>query len=387
MGLFDPIWKTANPEKLEEAVLFVREVRDPKKLREIALGASFPEVQCAAAENLSDEQILREIILVDTTAFEARKAAVRRIRNERILAEIAVLRSCYPADGEAIAQITDMELLKQIAMSEQGWEQSKAVYRITDQSALVEIALHAEKGAARKTAIRCISSPDALLDLMESPAERFVKNEAFRCFDEKLKSGEAELTGPRKTRYLNVILTVVHIDDPVSLDIFHERKDLERVYLHAAREDLRAEAFYRLTAKQINSPAGLREVWKMAGRNYIRNTGKPENPWKTVLKNITTRILNSHDPRLLVACIEESGSGPDLAAAFLEELFGERFQDEAGIDLIRDEGVAAYLTNLDAYARMDPPRDMQYCLRLLAEAVPPEAGEHKWYKRFLKRVR
>ena len=386
MGLFEPLWKTENPEKLGEAVASVRNVTDPKKLREIAVGAPFSEVQCAAVMNLTDEHILREIVKTETVSFQARKEAVARISDERILAEIAVMRSCYPADGEAIARLTDPELLKRVAMSEQGWEQSKAVYRINDQDTLVEIALHAEKGEARKTATRCITSLDALLDLMENSEERFVRNEAFRCFDEKLDSG-AEFTPSRQKRYLDMILNVIHMDDPVSLAHFSDRKDLERVYLHAKREDLRAEAFSRLTAGKLNSRPGLREVWRLAGRNYIRTSAQSSNPWKTTLQNITTRILNSHDPGLLVECIEEAGSGPDLAAAFLKELFGDRFRDEAGIDMIRDEGVAAYLTNLETYAAANRAHDMQYCLMRLAEAVPAEAGEHKWYRRFLKRVR
>ena len=79
-------------------------------------------------------------------------------------------------------------------------------------------------------------------------------------------------------------------------------------------------------------------------------------------------------------------AGCHFASECIKELFGDRFQDEVGIDWVQDEAVAAYIGNLKAYSFLQYKYDMDYCLRLLSEAVPEEAAENKWYKRFLRRV-
>ncbi len=387
MSLFEPIWKTSKSELLEEALDMVNVIRDPKKLRNIALNAPLSEVRCAAVGKISDEQILREIVTSPDSAFDARKAAIQKIKDENILTEIAMMRSCYPADGEAIAQLENQELLKKIAMSESGWEQAKAVYKIKDPKDLKEIAEKGEKAGARKTAIRSIDDPDILLDIMGGISERFIITEAFRRFDELLRSRpEDGKTNEWHERYLNIVLKETQKDAKVNLDYFQKTSELDRIYQKAYREDLRAEAFSRLIARRVYSPHNLKEACKEAFQNSLAFDDDAKNPWKTVLTNLETRILNSHDPSLLLECVEDSMAGCHFASACIKELFGDRFQDEVGIDWVQDEAVAAYIGNLKAYSFLQYKYDMDYCLRLLSEAVPEEAAENKWYKRFLRRV-
>ena len=103
MSLFEPVWKTNNEEKLDEAMIAVRAMEDPKKLRDVAMNAELPMVRMEAVSRIADEKLLREIVVGKSTNFDARKAAIQKIKDEGILAEIAELRSAYPADGEAIA--------------------------------------------------------------------------------------------------------------------------------------------------------------------------------------------------------------------------------------------------------------------------------------------
>ena len=387
MALFEPGWKTNNPENLETALDSLNGVKDPKKLREAAMTAFLPEVRLAAVEKISDEQLLREIVVGKETNFDARKAAIQKINDEAILAEIAVQRTAYPADGEAIAKLENQQLLKEIAMSETGWEQSKAVYKITDQAILKEIAEKGEKGVARKTAIRCMTDPDMLLDLMSGSSERFIITEAFKRFDELLRQRpEDSKTEEWHDRYLDIVVREEQMDAKVNLDFFQRYDELDRIYHEAIREDLRAEAFSRSIAGHIFSPHNLKEATKQAFMDSLRIEDGMANPWKKILENLETRILNSHDPSLFLTVVEDPEAGCKFAAACIKELFGDRFQYEVGIDWVQDEAIASYIHNIDKYTALQNYYDMDYCLRLLADAVPKEACENKWYKRFLRRV-
>ncbi len=387
MSLFEPIWKTNKEEKLDEAMIAVRAIDDQKKLRDVAMNAQLPEVRLEAVNKLSDEKLLREVVVGEDTNFDARKAAVNKINDETTLAEIAEQRSAYPADGEAIAKLENPELLKKIAMSEHGWEQSKAVYKITDQAILKEIAEKGEKGDARRTAIRCMTDPDMLLDIMEGTAERFIITEAFKRFDELLRQRpDDEKTDAWHDRYLDIVVKEEQKDAKINMDYFQRYDELDRIYHESVREDLRAEAFSRSIAGHIFSRHNLKEACKQAFRNSIAIEDGVENPWKTLLQNLETRILNSHDPSLLLEVVEDPEAGCVFAAECIKELFGERFQDEVGVDWIQDEAVAAFIGNIQAYINIQNYFDMDYCLHKLAEAVPPEKSENKWYRRFLRRV-
>ena len=387
MSLFEPVWKTNNEEKLDEAMIAVRAMEDPKKLRDVAMNAELPMVRMEAVSRIADEKLLREIVVGKSTNFDARKAAIQKIKDEGILAEIAELRSAYPADGEAIAKLENQELLKKIAMSEHGWEQSKAVYKITDQEILKEIAEKGEKGDARKTAIRCMTDPDMLLDIMGGSSERFIISEAFKRFDELLRQRPDDAkTESWHDRYLDIVIKERQKDAKVNLDYFQRYDELGRIYHESVREDLRAEAFSRLIAGRIFSRHNLKEACKQAFRNSIAIEDGVENPWKPLLQNLEARILNSHDPALLLECVEDPEAGCDFSSECIKELFGERFQDEVGVDYIQDEAVAAFIGNIQPYIAIQNYYDMDYCLRKLAEAVPPEKSENKWYRRFLRRV-
>lgn len=387
MSLFEPVWKTNKEEKLNEAMSAVQAIEDPKKLRDVAMNALLPEVRLEAVNRLADEKLLREVVVGENTNFDARKAAVQKINDETVLAEIAEQRSAYPADGEAIAKLENPELLKKIAMSEHGWEQSKAVYKITDQTILKEIAEKGEKGDARRTAIRCMTDPEELLNIMEGTSERFIITEAFKRFDELLRQRPNDAkTDAWHDRYLEIVVKEEQKDAKVNLDYFQRYDELGRIYHEAVREDLRAEAFSRSIAGRIFSRHNLKEACKQAFRNSIAIEDGVENPWKPLLKNLETRILNSHDPALLLECVKDPEAGCDFSAECIKELFGERFQDEVGVDYIQDEAVAAFIGNIQPYIAIQNYYDMDYCLRKLAEAVPPEKSENKWYRRFLRRV-
>ena len=94
MALFEPVWKTSKEEKLDEAMAAVRAIEDPKKLRDVAMNALLPEVRLEAVERISDEHLLREIVvgLTFNNLFNARYATSAWVYS-------SIVRGSYTADN------------------------------------------------------------------------------------------------------------------------------------------------------------------------------------------------------------------------------------------------------------------------------------------------
>lgn len=375
MRLFEPAWKTGKREKLDEALAAVRKIDDPGKLREAALFAYLPEVQSAALERITDPRVLSEVILANSTAYEIRREAVSRISDPEILAEIAMQRQAYPADGDAIAMLSDPEQLRRIALSEQGGEQDKAVYKIDDQQVLGEIAVNAKKGSARKTAIRCITDPGILLNIMFSAEEVYTRSEAFDRLV-KLRNSR-KLPEFSEEQHRKLIDYIIREDDRnvrIEPDEFCDRDDLTRIYHEAARYDLRAKALGRLVQDPSFPERNLPEVWKTAdsNRKTVHNTFS--NPWQDAQQNIESRIAAAAetDPELLLEIIEDPAISGEYALNCLQRLFDEKYRDRKRIGSLRDEAFAAFLRNIPHYARSDEKTGIEGYLLHLGHVVPPE---------------
>ena len=90
MGLFDPIWKTNRYRREKLAVAAVRRIRDEDKLSEIAISAPLRDVRIAAVEGIKNDLLLRKIVEDSIFDIDVGKAAVERIRDERVLRELAM---------------------------------------------------------------------------------------------------------------------------------------------------------------------------------------------------------------------------------------------------------------------------------------------------------
>ena len=92
MGLFEPIWMTNNTSKIKKAKDEVFKIKDINKLKEIAIKAPLPEVKSAAAYNIDDENILKELYLndnIEQSIFQ--ENVLHQIRNKDMINEIALL--------------------------------------------------------------------------------------------------------------------------------------------------------------------------------------------------------------------------------------------------------------------------------------------------------
>ena len=375
MGLFEPVWKTNKREKLEEALAAVREISDPKKLQEAALNAYLPEVRSEALKRITDPRALSEIIFADSTAYEIRREAVSRISDPEVLEEIAMRRQAYPADGDAIAMLSDQEQLRRIAISEQGGEQDKAVYKISDQQVLAEIAVSAKKGDARITAIRTITDPGILLQIIAGAEEVSTRNEALDHLVRLQKSGMLpKLSEGQHQTLLEAVIREEDRNLRISLDEFQRAEDLYRIYREAARYDLRSEALGSLVQDKSFPDSDLPEAWKTAdsGRKSVQNTFS--NPWQDAQQKIETRILSaaSSDPDLLLKFVRDHAVGSGYAAKCLQYLFEMKDQDHEQLRYLRDEAFAAYLRNIPQYAAAEKKDALDGYLLRLARAIPPE---------------
>ena len=385
MGLFEPVWKTNKREKLNEALAAVREINDPKKLREAALSAILPEVQSAALERITDPRVLREIILDNSTPYEIRREAVRRISDPEVLTEIAMRRQAYPADGDAIAILSDQDRLRRIALSEQGGEQDKAVYKISDQHVLAEIAVDADKADARKTAIRTITDPGILLQILARAEDVDTWSETYERLVRLRKSGLLpELSEEQHQTLLDAVIREKDRNIRIGLDEFKKTADLERISREAARYDLRAEALGRLVLDGSYPDSDLLDAWKTAdtGRKSVQNTFS--NPWQNVQQIIEDRIASAGNPELLLEFVRDPDVGSEYAAKCLHRLFEMEDQDQGQLGSLREEAFAAYLRNIPRYAEADDKAASKEYLLRLARAVPPEYHEEYGLTVFLE---
>ena len=373
MTFLKPVWKTEKKEHLAEAITAVHRTNDPKKLYEIALNAYFPEVQSEALQQLQDPQLLKEIILAPTTSYEIRHTAVSRITDPAVLAEIAMQRQAYPADGEAIARLSDQTLLKKIALSEQGGEQDKAVYRITGQHDLAEIAVSAKKAGARKTAIRNIDDPDILMDIIEASEEGYTRTEAHaRLKNLQAPPRQMTFTDRQRERYLDLIIGEEDRNVHIDLFAFSRAEELDRIFREAARYDLKAAALSCLVLNEDYSADSLLAHWKIAEEKQKTVHNTFANPWQDARKSIEDRldIEEINRPSLLLDFVSDPEVGSAYAARCLGSLFDEKFQSYEEIGTLRDESFAAFLRNIPAYARQDEVSDMKKYLLMLTEAIP-----------------
>lgn len=370
MGVFEPLWKTDNIQKKEEAVKAVSQITDEQKLRNVVLQAPLSEVSMAALEKISDPRILKEIILAESPAFEIKHAAVSRLSDPADLAEIAVQRKAYPADGDAIAMLDDEEMLFRIAMSEQGWEQSKAVYKIRNPQKLAEIAARAEKGVARKTAIRTLEDPGALIGLIRDTGEVFIRAEVFRRVDALLQQG-TRFTDEQKDFLLQVILSEKNREIPINIERFRDKQALERIAFEAEREDLRLIALKRLVENGWIHGKALAKALKQ--RLLEERTGQStalRAELKDKIEELAKQNIKS-DPELAAELVRDPFFGPETALEGIRTLFGQDLRDSEGIEQIRRQALSAFVENIPHYREQDPGCDRNHCLRELAAIVPP----------------
>ena len=89
MGLFDPVWKTENENKVGKAIAYVNKISGDAELATIAKQAHFHEVQQAAIERIADQAVLADIAMTGESYDFATKAAIEHISDPAQLDRVA----------------------------------------------------------------------------------------------------------------------------------------------------------------------------------------------------------------------------------------------------------------------------------------------------------
>jgi hypothetical protein len=106
-----------------------------------------------------------------------REAAVKKITNQKLLADVAVNSKqlwTEPVGMAAVEQITDQNLLAYVAKND-GWVHEEAIKKITDLNILADIAKNAESSSARNAAIKKLTDQKVLVDVAENDKDVYVR--------------------------------------------------------------------------------------------------------------------------------------------------------------------------------------------------------------------
>lgn len=151
MGLFDPVWMTDKQEKKSRAVDAVWKIRDEELLMRIAMEAPLFEVHEAAAERIRDERLLEEL------AF-----CYRSLPPERLTG------SALSSAATAAGKLTDREKLLDYALTAPFFSYGVFNKLKDDQGALSEIVKNAAEFTFRSKAAELSEDQETLLAVVDA---------------------------------------------------------------------------------------------------------------------------------------------------------------------------------------------------------------------------
>jgi len=137
-----------------------------------------------AIENLTDQKLLEEIALADS---EFSFMAAKKIENKDILAKILEMSKVYDNRKNAllnilnqteldVKSITDIKILKDIALNEDDYEIGEAaVQKINDQQILADIAKNSTGYSRKEIAVNKITDNELLTDIAKNADDSYVR--------------------------------------------------------------------------------------------------------------------------------------------------------------------------------------------------------------------
>jgi tetratricopeptide (TPR) repeat protein len=153
---------------------------------------SEPSVRKAAVERLDDKAVLADIAMHDEHPG-VRQAAVHRLDDEAVLAEIAVHDEHPGVRQAAVQRLDDEAVLADVAMhDEHPGVRETAVERLEDPAALAEVAMQNDDPAVREAAVERLADAVVLADIAVHDADPGVRQAAI----DRLMSACAETAAP-----------------------------------------------------------------------------------------------------------------------------------------------------------------------------------------------
>jgi len=312
MGLFKPAWMVEYSEGTEKALKAVDKLTNQSTLYAIINNAplydvrmaavkkltnqsqiidivnnisQYSDVRVAAIERISDqtvvtdlykdskkrEQEMKELTKKDYFNRKAiiereghiRYAAVKKMTNQSILADIARTDSDKTVSCRAVEQLNDQQLLAHLVVSLANvWEteivRREAVKKMTDQTALANIALHDDDSGVRSAALKKLTDQTAILNVAKHENDYFTLNEALSKMTDSFvfeviltaESESVRITALRSEKIRNSLYSFVNQ--------LTEQSALLFIGLHTVNSNVR-----ELTLKKITDPDECKEIRKV----------------------------------------------------------------------------------------------------------------------------
>ena len=165
-----------------------------KKLARIALEAESGDVRKAAVERLANQTLLAEIV-VDTAGWEdARELAVAKVEDQSLLARVALETNevSFTISCAAARHLKDQALLAKVAVESFSLREGaglSAVERLTNQVLLAKVATAANLWAVRQVAMQQLSDQVLLARIAVEEVDHNIREAACRSLFEIHRNG------------------------------------------------------------------------------------------------------------------------------------------------------------------------------------------------------
>lgn len=250
MGLLTPIWMSKNlyrssDRKLERAIARVSKLEDEELIKAATI-APCPDIRYAALKRLNDQTVLTQVALMDSkehirrfaadkitdpillekvvtntgdlsislrllyklpdaalseselknlcsNEYETRRDAVERLRNQRMLAEVARKDENLKIRQRAVEKLCDSAALAEVALNEKdGYTRGIATKKLTDQTVLAEIARRDKNEFVRGEAVEKLTDQTVLAEIAHEDKSFDVVLAAIKSL-ERIKSLEENI--------------------------------------------------------------------------------------------------------------------------------------------------------------------------------------------------
>lgn len=284
MGLFTPAWKSNNEEK---ALAYIEKCENQKKLAQIVRESQYgKERKKAALRKLKDQSELRDIAVDWSGPYDSNddEAVFERLTDQTHLASVAQNAKEYRIRLKATERLEEQSVLAEIAQRDTNdMVRQKAAERLTDQTLLAEIAKKDESAWVREKAAEHLTDQSILAEIARKDKSVGVRRAALNRITDQAVRQSIALDGPDPEMRAAAIDTV---EDQNKLMEMAQRDDSAKVRARAARK-LTDQSFLAILArthsdsevrliavKRITDEEILTEIAKSDKYAYVRDTAR-----------------------------------------------------------------------------------------------------------------
>lgn len=339
MGLFKPIWMTEKYNYEEKwAIAAVRRIKNEDKLYEIAVSAPHDTVRIAAVEGIRNEQLLRKIAEASDYVYsDVGTAAIERIRDDHVLREIAMSSSVERdiIKLDALAKIKDQTILADIAFHAPHDTALQAAGRIVDPDLKLKLAM-SDADSASQCVFFAVSDPDQLRKIALgslSKEARLAAVRKIRDVDTHLDVlTQEKVLAIRKQAYAKLQLDCISFKKMVPTD-----EQCKRLADLLIDEPVGTDVFiYRDTF--AGHPDVLERIFREAKRNDIRAQAFAgicyEAPFEQLPELYNEAEIYDAKESILNRLSEKENNDPALLMAFIKDFEAEYEKDSVCTGLL-----------------------------------------------------